>query len=314
MSVQAMSWVIENSKHKGSAFVVLLMIANHAHADGTTAYPSIDTIAREARISPRQVYNVIVKLERSKELLIFRNAGPNGTNLYSIPIWQKSLALKSFQDENGVPQISPEPSGTNFKEESKSFRAATPKPETEFKTFWEQYPRKLGKQKAQHAWVKNLCEGHLGEILLSLTAWRELPQWSDPQFVPYPATWLNEKRFNEIPAREEATNGARQAATGGATRAEQRITEADRQSERVFGRSSGLVGSLRPDLQRRPDRTASGSLPGNTEEPAGKNPARSLPASAARITAVPADTRASVRDRGGITGEEPTGKPTEVLG
>ena len=49
-----MSWVIEKSSQKGSNLLVLLMIANHAHTDGTGAYPAIPTLAAESRLSAIQ--------------------------------------------------------------------------------------------------------------------------------------------------------------------------------------------------------------------------------------------------------------------
>src|SRR5579863_4006594 len=79
-----MSWVIEKSRHKGSEFVVLLMIANHAHSDGTGAWPAAETLARESRITARHVVRIIPKLEASGELEVHKGAGPRGTNLYSI--------------------------------------------------------------------------------------------------------------------------------------------------------------------------------------------------------------------------------------
>jgi Helix-turn-helix domain len=85
LSVQAMSWVIEKSRHKGSVFVVLLVIANHAQSDGTGAWPSVETIAREARITARHVARILPKLKDSGELAIEEGSGPHGTNLYSLP-------------------------------------------------------------------------------------------------------------------------------------------------------------------------------------------------------------------------------------
>ena len=75
MSVQAMSWVIENSKHQGAPLVVLLMIANRAHPDGTNAYASIESIADDSRMSARQVRRIISTLEASGELRVNRSAG-----------------------------------------------------------------------------------------------------------------------------------------------------------------------------------------------------------------------------------------------
>ena len=85
MSVQAMSWVIEKSGQKGSNLLVLLMIANHAHTDGTGAYPSVATLAAESRLTERGVQYILAKLESSSELVIERDAGPRGTHLYSLP-------------------------------------------------------------------------------------------------------------------------------------------------------------------------------------------------------------------------------------
>jgi hypothetical protein len=86
MSVQASSWVIEHSQHKGSTLLVLLMIANHAHADGSGAYPSLSTLARESRLSQRQVIRILKQLERSGELTVVRSkeAGLNNVNYYTV--------------------------------------------------------------------------------------------------------------------------------------------------------------------------------------------------------------------------------------
>jgi hypothetical protein len=86
MSVQASGWVIQHSRHKGANLLCLLMIANHAHADGTGAYPSIETLAGECRMSERQIRRILALLEQSGELTIERDAGPRGVSLYSLPL------------------------------------------------------------------------------------------------------------------------------------------------------------------------------------------------------------------------------------
>src|SRR5277367_5324791 len=62
LSWQAASFVTEHSKHKGSYLLTLIMIANHAHADGTGAWPSIATLAKETRMSERGVQYCLQKL------------------------------------------------------------------------------------------------------------------------------------------------------------------------------------------------------------------------------------------------------------
>src|ERR1700739_362903 len=89
MSVQAISWVIDHSKHKGNTFVVLLMIANHAKSDGTGAWPSVATICKESRLSRRTVQRCLSRLSRKwkfePELNVRVGKGPFGANLYDLP-------------------------------------------------------------------------------------------------------------------------------------------------------------------------------------------------------------------------------------
>lgn len=79
-----MSWVIANSKEKGSRFVVLLMIANHAHSDGRGSWAGYETLARESRISVRQAIRCVQKLEQAGSLTVAHGAGPFKTNLYAV--------------------------------------------------------------------------------------------------------------------------------------------------------------------------------------------------------------------------------------
>ena len=82
MSVQAQSWVIKYSQHKGSELLLMLMIANHAHADGTNAFPSLKLLAEECRMSRRQIARLVKTLEASGELVVHRRG--TRTNSYSI--------------------------------------------------------------------------------------------------------------------------------------------------------------------------------------------------------------------------------------
>lgn len=65
MSIRALSWVFEHSEvaHRGD-LLVLLVLADHAHDDGTGAYPSVMTIARKARLSERGAQYALRRLEK----------------------------------------------------------------------------------------------------------------------------------------------------------------------------------------------------------------------------------------------------------
>lgn len=78
-----------------------------------------------------------------------------------------------------------------------------PAPDDEgFTAFWAAYPRRVGKGGARRAWAKirpdpGLVESMLGAVEQQRDSW----QWrrDNGQFVPHPATWLNERRWEDEP-------------------------------------------------------------------------------------------------------------------
>ncbi len=107
MSVQAQTAVINHSRARGSVYTVLLMLANHAHADGTNAYPSVETLAREARVSVRTVQGALQHLIAMGEVSCTPREGPRGTNIYSIllPIQGTPAESAPRKVRHDTPQI-----------------------------------------------------------------------------------------------------------------------------------------------------------------------------------------------------------------
>jgi hypothetical protein len=110
MSLQAMSWVIESSQHKASAFVVLLMIANHANREGENAFPGLGTLADEARIDVRTVKRLIPTLQQSGELVVHTKRGDNHVLGFSLPHvrpWLAELERLKAQARQKSDKLSP---------------------------------------------------------------------------------------------------------------------------------------------------------------------------------------------------------------
>lgn len=105
MSWQATTWVAQHSKSKGSNRLVLLMIANHAHSDGTGAWPSYQTLANECHMSKRQIMRIIDQLERSGELAVHRGARPNSGHMYSLPLMLSGDILSPPSDILSPPVV-----------------------------------------------------------------------------------------------------------------------------------------------------------------------------------------------------------------
>lgn len=91
--------------------------------------------------------------------------------------------------------------GEEEKEKSKN----TPLPpkgfsySVEFDSFWKMYPRKTGKGSAWKAWEKAKPEISTVEAALRWQIRSE--QWTKDggQFIPHPATWLNQRRWEDEP-------------------------------------------------------------------------------------------------------------------
>ena len=75
-----------------------------------------------------------------------------------------------------------------------------------FDRFWGAYPRKVSKADARKAFAKLDPDAALVEEMLRALDWQKrLPEWTKDcgQFIPYPATWLNARRWEDEPEAPE---------------------------------------------------------------------------------------------------------------
>lgn len=72
----------------------------------------------------------------------------------------------------------------------------------EFDTFWSAYPKKTGKDAARTAWKKK--KPRIDDVMFALSWQVQSEQWkkSGGQFIPNPATYINQGRWQDEPVRE----------------------------------------------------------------------------------------------------------------
>lgn len=72
-------------------------------------------------------------------------------------------------------------------------------PKGGFDVFWAAYPKKVGKGAAEKAFSKAPINGHLADVLSALDRQKQSEQWrrDGGQFIPNPATWLNQRRWED---------------------------------------------------------------------------------------------------------------------
>ena len=70
-----------------------------------------------------------------------------------------------------------------------------------FDLFWEAYPKKTGKKAALKAWVNAKDKPAIKEILSAIDLQRGSSQWikDGGQYIPNPATWINQGRWMDKP-------------------------------------------------------------------------------------------------------------------
>lgn len=82
-----------------------------------------------------------------------------------------------------------------------------PKGDGHFDRLWNECPKKVGKGAAEKAWHKIKPDKELAEkIIAAMIAHRNSAQWlkDGGQYIPHPATWLNQKRWeDEIDSNNE---------------------------------------------------------------------------------------------------------------
>lgn len=81
-----------------------------------------------------------------------------------------------------------------------------------FAAFWSAYPKKVGKQDALRAFARlKVSEDQLAAMLAAIEQQRASPQWAKDggQYIPNPATWLRQGRWEDEPLSPPQSDAAR---------------------------------------------------------------------------------------------------------
>ena len=140
---------------------------------------------------------LMFELEKASEKSIKRaEAGSHGGKA-------KALKDKASAVANATPlpchSSEPEPDTKEAKASSVVPRLPALRPTAGFDAFWAAYPRKVAKDAARKAFAKAVNrmteDDPLAVILAGIE--RALPGWTDPNFIPHPASWLNAGRWED---------------------------------------------------------------------------------------------------------------------
>lgn len=88
-----------------------------------------------------------------------------------------------------------------------AMRHRTAKAEVEgwFNAFWAEYPRRVGRVDAKKAFRKAVTgEAEFAKVMAGLQAQLPALRAKDPEYIPYPATWIRGQRWTDEPATVQA--------------------------------------------------------------------------------------------------------------
>ena len=232
MAISWMKWVFEESQCEPMQRLILLKLADNASDEGF-CWPSYDTIAKHCGCTRRCVIETIKKLEQAGYIEVTHRCNHNGStrsNYYQLKKPMKCGVNRVHSGVNhvhqegeprslgGVNHVHPEPSVRTINEPSippysppkggqrrgsdDDFKRLVPEG---FEDFWELYPRKVGKGSALKAWIKVKADSFAGRIFSALEWQVHQEQWTKDggQFIPHPATWLNQARWDDKPMEVE---------------------------------------------------------------------------------------------------------------
>lgn len=141
----------------------------------------------------------------SAGFITYRKGGSHNPNRYSLNLYcpqnskndsiNDSIKYRENDSKNDSINDSLIKTKTKTKNPPKS-----PQGEDTFAAFWSAYPRKDSKAKAKASWDKLKPDKELvSRIMAALEQHKRSDQWNRDggQYIPYPATWLNQRRWED---------------------------------------------------------------------------------------------------------------------
>lgn len=195
--------------------MVLLALADWSNDDGV-CWPSMAQLEVKTSLTNRAIRASVARLKEAGHLSREERSGKGV--IYTLH------PGTTFRPEANAPRnettLTPEPRSTNTsrtiitseaKASSVSVKPRKADIAAGFLAFWQAYPKRVGKDAAAKSFDKAMSrikeDDPLSVILAGIE--RALPGWDDPQFIPNPATWLNQGRWaDDAPTPRRETRNA----------------------------------------------------------------------------------------------------------
>lgn len=173
-----------------SCWVTLMCYASTSSIEGEVLYLNERQLMMDAGVDPQgEQWNKTVGVLKKFEQLGMAEVGSIGQIV--ITHWNDRQEGKNL---TGYERIK------RHRERSKAKGEIQKLQTTAFDEFWGAYPRKVGKQKAFEKWcIINPDDELKAKILAAVKEHSKSAQWQkdDGIFIPHPATWLYQRRWED---------------------------------------------------------------------------------------------------------------------
>lgn len=222
---------------KPAAKIVLYWLADHYNETTGACFPSVSTIAHEGEMSAATVHRHLADLEDAGLIERITRQRPDGglssngyilhlqpisqnergvlakceggtrkmregpvakceSNLVSINLVNEPGRDAPARDGAEEPTLALTPPPPSKQKPSKARKAQG---DQGFAEWWARYPRKIGKGAARTAWARAIKKADTETISRALR--RQAAVWvaegTEDRFIPHPATWLNQERWDD---------------------------------------------------------------------------------------------------------------------
>lgn len=225
-----MSLVWDNFPRGGSDMLAMLAMADWCNDQGGSLHPSIASVAKKIRLTEKQARVIVHRLIDEGWLAVIGNengGNPGQSRQYKLNVSKIATPPAEVSPPADVTppvEVTPpvdvtppvevrDPSrGGSFTPPAHgSLTTIEPPieppvvnplpPETaddKFLTFWNAYPKKVGKEAARKVWIKIKSPAASLDAILIALAWQSsTDQWTknNGQYIPNPATYLTQQRW-----------------------------------------------------------------------------------------------------------------------
>jgi hypothetical protein len=173
-------------------------------------------LAKELHMSERGIRTRLNHLKNYGNLTIKTT---NRFSIINVINWNVYQQDESQNDQPNDQQATSKRPASDHKQEVKKVKKEKNKDYTDdFLKFWKAYPKKIGKGAAYKSWLKiKPNNGTLALIIAAVKNQQSCDQWcrDNGQFIPHPATWLNQSRWEDEVEKVEDLGAWREKALEG---------------------------------------------------------------------------------------------------